>query len=327
MAYLAANVHTGSGYYHLRFDNFNTMVKRVGRDDEVLGRYYDEVVDMEENPLPVLRKCTKRRCPGHTRGKCPVYIQPLTHYYDGPGRAEWQRKQDEREFKRQMDAIGKYPLGRTEYLAEWWASASESQKKRAGPAYKFFLMDHNGPQEDRNFEVVTELIRRYENEEFEGQDPVISYTISTNIPEEAEEEDVLLVHAPHGGLYKMMVSRQMLHDGEVSVRLKVRKSRMEYDVTGDHHVTEASVIYMEKHDDVLLGLEWEGFNVYLVKRKQTPLREEVIPETCCPICMDDLTNCDKIVTRCGHQFHGSCLLKYMGTSASNTCPCCREDMF
>ena len=58
MASLAANIHTRSGHLHLRWDNFNETVKRVGKDDEVLGRYYDEVVAMEENPLPPLRKCT-----------------------------------------------------------------------------------------------------------------------------------------------------------------------------------------------------------------------------------------------------------------------------
>ena len=325
MAYLAANVHTRSGDYHLRFDNFNSMVKWKGRDDEVLGRYYDEVVAMEENPLPPLRKCTKCRCPGHTRGNCPVFIEPATHYYDGPDPVGWKRKQNEKEFKKQMDALGKYPLGPTEYLGTWWRSASDSQKKRAGPAFKFFLEDHNGPQLDRNFEVLTDLIRSYENGGFEGQDPLISYNITTNVPEDSALNDFFLIHAPHGGKYTMMVTEGMMQDSEVTMTLRLRKSTMQHDVTGDHHVAEASVIYMDKEDAI--KMEWEGFNVYLVKRKQTPLREEVIPETCCPICMDDLTNCDKIVTRCGHQFHASCMIRYMGTSASNTCPCCREDMF
>ena len=226
---------------------------------------------------------------------------------------------------RQIAAIGKYPLGRTEYLARWWMDASESQRKRAGPAFKFFVVDHNGPQEDRNFEVVTDLIRRYENEEFEGQDPLISYSITTNVPEDSALNDFFLIHAPHGGKYTMTVTERMMQDGEVTMTLRLRKSAMQHDVTGDHHVSEASVIYMDKED--AFKKEWEGFNVFLVKRKKTPLREEVIPETCCPICMEDLTTCDKTVTRCGHQFHGSCLLKYMGTSSTMVCPCCREEMF
>ena len=326
MAYLATHVHTRSGYLNIRWDNFNKLVKRVGRDDEVLGRYYDEVVAMEENPLPVLRRCTKCRCPGHTRGNCPVFIEPATHYYDGPGHAEWQQKQNEKEFKKQMDAIGKYPLGRSEYLARWWASASESQRKRAGPAYKYFLVDHNGPQEDRNFEVVTDLRRRYENEEFEFQDPIITYMVITNVPEEATEEDVILVHAPHGGKYTMTVTNTMIQNGEVAMRLKVRKSKMQNDVTMENYVTEASVIFMEKREDAF-SMEWDGFKVFLVRRKQAPLREEVVPETTCPICMDDLTNCNKMITRCGHQFHASCLVKYMGTSETTKCPCCRVEMF
>ena len=325
MSSLAVNIHTRSGDLHLRWDNFNETVKRVGKDDEVLGRYYDEVVAMEENPLPPLRKCTKCRCPGHTRGNCTVFVEPATHYYDGPDHEGWQRKQNEKEFMRQIAAIGKYPLGRTEYLARWWMDASESQRKRAGPAFKFFVVDFNGPQEDRNFEVVTDLIRRYENEEFEGQDPLISYNITTNVPEDSALNDFFLIHAPHGGKYTMTVTERMMQDGEVTMTLRLRKSAMQHDVIGDHHVSEASVIYMDKED--AFKKEWEGFNVFLVKRKKTPLREEVIPETCCPICMEDLTTCDKTVTRCGHQFHGSCLLKYMGTSSTMVCPCCREEMF
>ena len=54
--------------------------------------------------------------------------------------------------------------------------------------------------------------------------------------------------------------------------LRVRKSNMQHDVMGDHHVSEASVIYMDKED--AFKKEWEGFNVFLVKRKKTPLRRK-----------------------------------------------------
>jgi len=45
----------------------------------------------------------------------------------------------------------------------------------------------------------------------------------------------------------------------------------------------------------------------------------------CPICMDDLKQTDLLVTRCGHQFHGTCMLRHMKTH--DTCPMCRGVLF
>ena len=109
----------------LRWDNFNETVKRVEKEDEVLWRYYDEVVAMEENPLPPLRKC-QVPLPRTHRGNCTVFVEPATHYYDGPDPERWKRKQNEKEFMRQIAAIGKYPLGRM----STWRGGRVLQKHR-----------------------------------------------------------------------------------------------------------------------------------------------------------------------------------------------------
>ena len=41
----------------------------------------------------------------------------------------------------------------------------------------------------------------------------------------------------------------------------------------------------------------------------------------CPICMDVIKKTDSFTTRCGHMFHGTCMLQYM--RSNNNCPCCR----
>ena len=41
----------------------------------------------------------------------------------------------------------------------------------------------------------------------------------------------------------------------------------------------------------------------------------------CPICMEELTPTDLFVTRCGHSYHGGCLMKHL--SRHDNCPCCR----
>tara|TARA_B100001059_G_C17835477_1_gene587773 strand:- start:610 stop:1578 length:969 start_codon:yes stop_codon:yes gene_type:complete len=44
----------------------------------------------------------------------------------------------------------------------------------------------------------------------------------------------------------------------------------------------------------------------------------------CPICMDEILNVDKVVTKCGHVFCASCLFQNLGTST--VCPMCRESL-
>jgi len=41
----------------------------------------------------------------------------------------------------------------------------------------------------------------------------------------------------------------------------------------------------------------------------------------CPICMEELTPTDLFVTRCGHSYHGGCLMKHL--TRNDNCPCCR----
>ena len=40
----------------------------------------------------------------------------------------------------------------------------------------------------------------------------------------------------------------------------------------------------------------------------------------CPICMEELTPTDLFVTRCGHSYHGGCLMKHL--TRHDNCPCC-----
>ena len=41
----------------------------------------------------------------------------------------------------------------------------------------------------------------------------------------------------------------------------------------------------------------------------------------CPICMEDLLSTDTFTTRCGHMFHGTCMLIH--TKLHDSCPLCR----
>ena len=59
------------------------------------------------------------------------------------------------------------------------------------------------------------------------------------------------------------------------------------------------------------------------------VKDKVIQDTTCPICMEDLTECNKTVAACGHQFHASCMMTWVRQprSTCTNCPTCRAPMF
>ncbi len=65
------------------------------------------------------------------------------------------------------------------------------------------------------------------------------------------------------------------------------------------------------------------------KPNSYPKLVDCVEEPCqihdCPICMEDLKQTDLLVTRCGHQFHGTCMLRHMKTH--DNCPMCRGVLF
>lgn len=52
--------------------------------------------------------------------------------------------------------------------------------------------------------------------------------------------------------------------------------------------------------------------------------EKPVEETTCAICLEELTDCNKMITACGHQYHANCLIKTMAMTKKNTCPTCRK---
>jgi hypothetical protein len=56
-------------------------------------------------------------------------------------------------------------------------------------------------------------------------------------------------------------------------------------------------------------------------KKLVTQSEELYEATDCAICMDELKNTNKFITRCGHQFCGCCMIKHIRTQ--NFCPTCR----
>lgn len=65
-----------------------------------------------------------------------------------------------------------------------------------------------------------------------------------------------------------------------------------------------------KREDGLVG--WTSF-------------ENLMPDDICAICLDVITN-DLFTGRCSHQFHKSCIRRWMGESQTNLCPVCSRNL-
>ena len=70
-------------------------------------------------------------------------------------------------------------------------------------------------------------------------------------------------------------------------------------------------------------------NVPEAPSNDEPESDDVFDESSCPICMEPLTNRNKLVSKCGHQFHASCIMTWLSgpRSACSNCPTCRNSMF
>jgi len=72
----------------------------------------------------------------------------------------------------------------------------------------------------------------------------------------------------------------------------------------------------------LVTLDPPTFGAPLTQKKTLATQcEEPYEATDCGICMEELKNTNKFITRCGHQFCGCCMITHMRTQ--DFCPTCR----
>ena len=87
------------------------------------------------------------------------------------------------------------------------------------------------------------------------------------------------------------------------------------------------------NDDIFSDLD-SSFDWAELLDEPTPIAAsttlvDCVKEPCkaldCPICMEDFQKTDIFVTRCGHQFHGTCMIRHM--KQHDNCPMCRGVLF
>jgi len=109
----------------------------------------------------------------------------------------------------------------------------------------------------------------------------------------------------------------------------------------DNDGVTIGTVVTSRYDDVspirpdILFPEWDSdldtsiLDIHTLKPRGSNTLVECVKEPCnttdCPICMEDLHKTDLFVTRCGHQFHGICMIQHI--KLNDICPMCRGILF
>lgn len=212
------------------------------------------------NPTRV-RRCGRCRCPGHTRGRCNVFIPSQTHYMDLRDGAETERVQlrlDVRQV-REIRESGRMPITRYEALMTWLER----------------------PDTDYN-------------------------AISDNEIEGALNEE-------RSARARMDAALAAMHAQELGIPQPAPAPV--YDTPPRQG---AAAQYYEPSAPPAPAPAPSSAPVEPV------VVEKPVEETTCAICLEELTDCNKMITACGHQYHANCLIKTMAMTKKTTCPTCRK---
>lgn len=223
---------------------------------------------------PTLRRCGRCRCPGHTRGRCPVFMPVGTHYMEFGG-IEAEQAAVQRNALAELSrisVIGNRPMTRYECMHAWCASRrGDAQRLNPGELERL-----SGRQRAAREELDAALAHR------------------STVPVEN-------------------VAMRELNGLERQLAL-LRNQLPQYRVA-------------PVHTPPLLPTRAPPAPVPAPPTVSPPSAPKVldkpIEETTCAICLDDLTECNKFITPCGHQFHAGCILKCMATTRKAECPTCR----
>lgn len=223
-----------------------------------------------------LRRCGRCRCPGHTRGRCPVFIPVGTFYLDFGGIEAEQaavRSNAAAELQR-IHALGMTPMTRYECTQRWCASPrGNAQRLRPGELER--LRDR---QDSAREEIDAALGNR------------------STVP---------AVHATMHELTQAQARLAVLRD-QYNQRVQALSGA-----------------------PALPSLPPRPAPAPVPTPTVSPpappkVLDKPVEETTCAICLDELTECNKFITPCGHQFHAGCVMKCMVATRKNRCPTCRE---
>ena len=228
-----------------------------------------------------VRRCGRCRCPGHTRGRCRVFIPSRTHYMDIPDGAATERAQlrlDAIQVREIREPNGWTPITRYEALTEW-VNRPDTDSEAISSSEMTGARNENSVARRR---LDAALARVHAQDSTPVRQPV-----------------VYLPHPP------------VIHSGGFT--LEELEQTIQYN----------------RHVDVARRLDFNQATPSAPPRppvveqpSELHVATKPVEEITCAICLEDLTDCNKTITACGHQYHTNCLMRCMRTT--DKCPTCRK---
>ena len=312
---------SGASISLLNESSFEMAVGVAGPNDPLLGRYQEKILNKPKK----IRACGRCNCVGHTRKNCIIYRSR-----SGPRRLDEESLRRERdEVQEIMRRTQKKPTTRNMYMVKHVRSMKPEMRQRLSAYDQFLYVDHKGfdpvVYDAQDNKAIYRAIHGYE----------INHTPLTGIcftvPENTQVGDVLSIRSQTGVRHRI-IAQKGLRPGTfttIAVPLHVRDLPSNVPPAGEAPVQRPTIPAQRPTIPVQRPTIPVPANVPEAPSNDEPESDDVFDESSCPICMDPLTNRNKLVSKCGHQFHASCIMTWLSgpRSACSNCPTCRNSMF
>lgn len=239
------------------------------------------------------RLCGLCRCPGHTRGKCPVIEVHPTYHFSEHGDVNVENNGQANAIIRNI--MDKIRVARV-----------SGARQTVNFMYRDVYLRSKGlnPDNFRNFThwkyvtpspLVKAIVQHKMNVLLSlGQNPDVSMDAVWILPEQYRIDTGLRAHQP-------------LRPSDLTSLAQSLPNARVRTATPSAPPAPPTPVQPEPQLDV---------------------KDKVIADTTCPICMEDLTDCNRTVAACGHQFHTNCMINWVRQprSTCTSCPTCRAPM-
>jgi hypothetical protein len=264
--------------------------------------------------MPALRRCGRCRCPGHTRARCPVFMTGGISYLEL--RTDEDRRlhllNKEQEEVARIRGFGGQPQTQYECLQAWCNSSRGDASRLAHWELRQSQDRHASMKRTITIACNSEMVRENLAQEMEEEG-----LIAFNDYESIAEHIYINNELPEGVQHHPQLSWsdvQQIAEAYATFMVQLDDDQTQF-------IPARDMVYrMFRHEH---SVNTAPAPAPAPQPKPEPIvAEKVVEETTCAICLEELTDCNKMVTPCGHQFHASCIMKCMRTS--DNCPTCRK---
>ena len=284
------------------------------RRDELELEVREHHRDLERRATTSVRRCGRCRCPGHTRGRCSVFVPVGTDYLDLlPEQHERQQKRNDDAEVRRIQDLNRVPQTEYECVQEWANRSAENRERyelmSSGTRWVFA---RRGQVQDRA--RLDEAIARVRAQDSTPVRP----SVAPALPPPPVR---------HSGGFTPEELERIQRNREAAIARRQRQQRPRVFIASE----DLEQIERRSEGVVARRLVFSQATPSAPPQPQVveqPSELEVakkpIEETTCAICLEDLTDCNKTITACGHQYHTNCLMRCMRTT--DKCPTCRANI-